>query len=380
MKTVYLHIGTPKTGTTAIQYFCRKNNNLLQQLGFCYPDLGYRYPNKGRNRNAHFWFGKVYDENNTRDRKEEKRIRKEGMEKIQELLDQYPNIILSDEHFWNAPKMDSSAWMKLRKQIEKMGAVLKVIVYLRRQDQVVQSYWSQRVKEGLELSFEEYIRTGKYEYFQLDYEERLTMLAEVLEQENVIVRCYEKGQYKGKSKDICSDFLDIFGIEFTEEFAKNDTVRNLSLHSDYLEIRRIFNYEKSCKRDSNLSKILLKEQAEQWEENAFSFQKGTYFSKQSQAAFLEQYQNGNQMVAKVFLGRPDGILFYDEYRNTEQKLITYNIENLVQICGRIIERQEEEMTVLEEKNRLLEEQLNKGKIVKKVKRFYCYGKQKLRII
>lgn len=34
--TAYVHIGTPKTGTTTIQTFMAKNNEALKQKGFLY--------------------------------------------------------------------------------------------------------------------------------------------------------------------------------------------------------------------------------------------------------------------------------------------------------------------------------------------------------
>lgn len=40
MKTLYLHIGLPKTGTTAIQQFCYKNANTLSERGLTYVEYG----------------------------------------------------------------------------------------------------------------------------------------------------------------------------------------------------------------------------------------------------------------------------------------------------------------------------------------------------
>lgn len=39
MKTLYLHIGTPKTGTTSIQEFMVCSREALQKHGICYPDI-----------------------------------------------------------------------------------------------------------------------------------------------------------------------------------------------------------------------------------------------------------------------------------------------------------------------------------------------------
>ncbi|MBR1598061.1 MAG: hypothetical protein IJ661_04000 [Lachnospiraceae bacterium] len=37
--TLYLHIGMPKSGTSAIQTFLYKNNEKLKSYGYEYPDL-----------------------------------------------------------------------------------------------------------------------------------------------------------------------------------------------------------------------------------------------------------------------------------------------------------------------------------------------------
>lgn len=88
------------------------------------------------------------------------------MKVIQESLQQADKVVLSDEHLWNETEWDEERFQMLRMQMEKMGATLKVIVYLRRQDLLVQSYWAQQVKEGLQLSFLEYLEQRRYAYFQ----------------------------------------------------------------------------------------------------------------------------------------------------------------------------------------------------------------------
>ena len=40
MATVYLCIGTQKTGTTMLQAFMRNNPEALAEQGYCYPDMG----------------------------------------------------------------------------------------------------------------------------------------------------------------------------------------------------------------------------------------------------------------------------------------------------------------------------------------------------
>ena len=44
MNKLFLHIGTPKTATTSIQYFLHNNNELLLKLGYEFPDTQSDFP------------------------------------------------------------------------------------------------------------------------------------------------------------------------------------------------------------------------------------------------------------------------------------------------------------------------------------------------
>lgn len=37
MKTLYIHIGTSKTGTTSLQHFCTENEKLFEEQRYMYP-------------------------------------------------------------------------------------------------------------------------------------------------------------------------------------------------------------------------------------------------------------------------------------------------------------------------------------------------------
>ena len=57
MRTLYLHIGTPKTATTSIQMFCVDNESVLKKLGYSYPILNFKFPKVEKRRNGHFLVG-----------------------------------------------------------------------------------------------------------------------------------------------------------------------------------------------------------------------------------------------------------------------------------------------------------------------------------
>ena len=58
MRTLYVHIGTPKTATTSIQMFCVENQKVLNKQSYSYPLLDFVYPHVAHRRNGHFLVGK----------------------------------------------------------------------------------------------------------------------------------------------------------------------------------------------------------------------------------------------------------------------------------------------------------------------------------
>lgn len=339
MSTLYLHIGTPKTGTSAIQYFCANNRGVLEEKGICYPDMPFRFDGIGRHRNAHFLSRKIYKDKK-RDYEAEQALREEGYQTLRTLLQEHEKIVLSDEHLWNESEWDTQRFEEFKNVLAGMGATLKVIVYLRRQDLLVQSYWAQQVKEGLQDDFSTYIRDRKYSYFQLDYDVRLAQIAQGVSKENVLVHVYEKGQYKGKQQSILSDFLSILGIELTEEYKQDNTIRNTSLSGIYLELKRVMNKYPIYRTKMNFLVTVLTEL--QIEEMGVAFyETGIYFNHREQQEFLKQYDECNENVAKTYCAENDAKLFLEKIENTHEEAIAYSSEELLDVCARAFAKHEQ---------------------------------------
>lgn len=352
MKTLYLHIGTPKTGTSAIQYFCVKNRDTLERQGLYYPDLGYRFASSHANRNGAFYITNIYDTQKKRMYEEEKKTQTEGMEKLQKEFETHDAILLSDEGFWNHKKMDVNGWKELLNQCTKMDVQLKIIVYLRRQDELIQSYWAQKIKEiNLQMTLPAYIASGKYTQFHADYYTHLQEIASVVGKENIIVKVYEKGQYQGKGGSLLSDFFSIFQIDISKGFQEENVTKNSSLAGIYLETKRLLNANHDLgKRNSFIVKKLRDLQA--MDDTMAKSSRIKQFSYEEAIAFLENYKEGNQKVAKEYLDREDGILFYNElnpadYSNSEPNI--EDIQKAINICAKIIVGQEQELQEAKEK-------------------------------
>lgn len=343
MGTLYLHIGTPKTGTSAIQKFLRLNGEILKEQGFCYPDLGYRFPKIRKYRNAHFL---IYRQSCKGLSKEEKKeIRKaedkqfhDGLDKIKELMETYPNVILSDENIWNGYSKRNKFWATLTKALEERGIHLKVIVYLRRQDLLVESYWLQRVKgTSWHMDFHEYISSGKYKDFKLNYYGRLQRIAGFAGKENILVRVYEKQQWAENT--LLEDFFQCVGLEMNDKFMNPDFVVNTRLSGSCLEVKRILNQNDYFRgKKAWVIKDLKTVQ------NEIGHSKCKYFNYQEQLVFMKQYEKCNEAVAREYLHRRDGILFRDEISpkgDTEGE--KYSSEELVLICGKLLELEHTKM-------------------------------------
>ena len=138
--TVYLHIGTAKTGTTAIQVFLRENQDALAKKGCMFPIWDRKFKGVRIERNAHFLSRLMKEED----------FKEECLCQIEELANQYPKIILTSEGLWNHAGDRKEFWVDLKERLNRSDIELKMIVYLRRQDLYVSSFWAQHIK-GLEM-------------------------------------------------------------------------------------------------------------------------------------------------------------------------------------------------------------------------------------
>ena len=138
MKTLYLHIGIPKTGTTSIQHFCHENRDILSQNGYFYPDFPFEYIYAGKYRNGSFLETRYVDREGIRHTDIEEEYFQKGLEITRELFMQHDNLIISNEGVWGAcfiRKRGIPRMLRLQEDAKNAGYKVKIIVYLRRQDE-----------------------------------------------------------------------------------------------------------------------------------------------------------------------------------------------------------------------------------------------------
>lgn len=317
MKTLYLHIGTAKTGTTSIQYFCCQNQAVFEKKSYCYPEFPYTYPGRHRRRNGLFLTSPCYDQNMVRQKDREKEIFREGLDTVAQLFQQYDNIILSDESIWWASNSyRKGLWKQLLTESKRVGYTVKVIVYFRRQDKFMDSQWNQRIKHSYfingsnSLTWDEF--SGEYHrYIFPDYYAGVKRIASILGHDNIIVRRFDRKEFIGGS--LQADFLNAIGLDMTEEYALDEDSSNLNLRiqGNALEFRRLSNQVPMSRKEHLQMGEIVAACSDLMQESA-SY---STMSAEEAKAFMAQFDEGNRKLAEEFIGdgRP---MFSEDYPET----------------------------------------------------------------
>lgn len=273
-KTVYFHIGTHKTGTTALQSFFVDNRDILNNKGFRYEFYNEQELNQG-----YLAFNpQKWDDVH---------------------LDSSQNYIISGEDFYSHI-LDS--FDKINNKLLDFN--VHFIVYFKRQDLMLQSVYNQLVKmHGFTKNISEDIN------YNFDYYQFLQNLKEKFPKANLTIRVYEKGEFK--DGNIFSDFLSILGLDLTNEYKIEKKVINPSLTTEKMEFTRYINMlDLPIDFRTQVSRLIIHSALNSNEVSLF--RKQDLISPQEAKKLLEEYKNGNEKIAREFLGREDGKLFYDE--------------------------------------------------------------------
>ena len=364
MATVYLHIGLPKTGTTALQHFLYNNDKALKEHDICFPDFGLRYPGVGTRKNGRFLIVPGKDANGNPDYSVPAAEYGPTLDKIADLSKTYGRIFLTDEGIWNISRKRSDFWPKLKADLADRGLDLKIIIYLRRQDSFIESLYAQKIKETKNsYTFFEFLESEHVSNWPLDYASGLDVLSAVVGKENLIIRLYEKTQYQGAEHTLFSDFLDIFGLSLSDGFTVKKELYHPSLSGTYLELKRLLNVlpknVKNCPAiQGSISSI----------QKASPFtnerEKHSFFPPGGARAFLGKFKESNERVAREYLGREDGVLFCEPVAELPEEHISTEemLRDMIIVSGRSIQILETENSELQKRLDKLEDELEKARM------------------
>lgn len=364
MNTLYIHIGTTKTGTTAIQTFCVDNQQILNKNGYCYPLFPYRYKDVSERRNARFLLEEAANRQTGTFR--------EGMDKLRDLFRTYPNIVVSDEGIWSAPYEQRIAmWRALKAEAKEGGFQVKVIVYLRRQDMYLISGWNQMVKSGIAVSaaktWKDYVedldRINK-----MNYATHLKKIVAFWGKEHVIVRRFEpKRFYNGT---IYADFLKSVGLELTDEYRIEQPVRNVRLAGNTHEIQRVLNGMSGMNAvDHRFFRQALLSYADQ----SGAEYPCEMFSKTEAEAFMDKYKEENRQVSEMFFDGEE--LFEPGWKEVPkwQKDNPHMQDDVIRLVGACCMKLLEENRMLREEVRSLRRDFDKSQPLRRIGRKLTRG-------
>lgn len=322
MKTLYIHIGTPKTGTTSIQNFCGLNREKLKEQGVLYPIMNYHYERKSVNRNGYFLHG-VIKENGTRNKEKEKQVFDSELQYIVDCFKENDTILLSDESIWWATSTRRKGlWKDLKKHSEQHNYQIKVIVYLRRQDQFMMSRYNQKLKTDFVAStqnFDEYFAdmNGRFKCV-MDYRERIDNIAKSISKENVIVKRFDRNYfYNG---DLNQDFLNILGVKVDDSFQQLKETANTGISVQSGEIKRVLNRLKPITMAENNKLLEILNECE----NVLPESNTSLMSTDEVKNFMEQFVDSNESIVDEYIG--DGKPLFD-YTYKETTAWDYNDKN-----------------------------------------------------
>jgi hypothetical protein len=238
MTTLYLHIGSEKTGTTSVQRFLRANRDLLAERGVLFPRAPGEENQMGMAVAAQNEFGplrkNVFQLHNW-DEVEQFRSRLRNDLENELRAGDFGQAIISGEHCSSRLTTEEEvSW--LRDFLKEFFDDIRVVVYLRRQDEFLLSTYSTDIKGGAVHRLR--IPEGEILHRRYNHWNLLSRWSLVFGQRNIICRKYQKVSLKGG--DIIEDFRHTVGLSDLWPYTYPKRL-NESLDATSLEFLRLMN-------------------------------------------------------------------------------------------------------------------------------------------
>ena len=309
-KTLYLHIGTEKTGSTALQAVSELNREVLANHGIFYP--------KSPGKRNHMKLAAFAADGAAAVRlRRLTRMSKDGdyehfkshfgdelRAEIQ--ANKCPRVYLSSEHL-SSNLRTVQELNRLAGIVRPLADTVKIVVYLRPQAELYLSTYSTAIKAGSTKALEPPKRGQRPRY---NYARMLSLWASVFGKKNMIVRIYDRNTLVGR--DVVKDFFSIMGYEPGSDI-EIQTALNARLDHDALQFLLEFNKHVPLFLESTINSDRA--------DVAEALEKRLQGSALAVPASIlrdisKSYERSNARVARHFLGRKDGKLFPDvEYQD-----------------------------------------------------------------
>lgn len=280
-RKLFLHVGTEKTGSTAIQHALRENEKQLKKEGI--RDIG-----------RPSGFRKIIETDCLDDDIINKSIKELSARIKREILFRRNTFIISEETFsGNITKGYTNSRIvaeTLKRISEPLNVEVFIVIYLRRQDKFVESAYTQQIKEGDSLAFDDFVKRINQNWF--NWEILTENYAKFFGKKNTIVKRYSKDALPTKDC-IVQGFGEIVGSK-TLKGHKMQTRSNPGYSRDALEIAKMLNSNLNPTEKEKLRYILQKISSKKRYDNY------SYFYFKERLEFLSRYKLSNAAVVQKY--------------------------------------------------------------------------------
>jgi hypothetical protein len=326
-----LHIGTGKTGTSSVQFFLRENRDRLLELGHLYP----KSPGGARHGKLSL-FVKSDEEllsapNWYRQKERDPaRFRKTFRRRLFAEIESsgVSRVILSDEVLYGC---SDAALRRLRRFTDRVAGTLRLVVYLRRQDEQMVSRYQQMVKTGEVRRLDEWAQQDMANIY--DYSARLRTWQALLEPTAFVVRRFERDRFAAGS--LHQDFLDAVCVDVSAEELEPVPDRNESLDAESVEFLRLVNLHRVENEAARVGVIDNRKLVRQLAEVATG--PTVTLPDRVLDEFMSQWEESNRAVAREFLHDATGQLFRTPRKaansTTEQRLDPARLDHFLAVSG-----------------------------------------------
>lgn len=302
MSRAILHIGTEKTGTTALQAYLATKRDALAERGFWYSKAAgkknhlklYLYASEGMG-NAKTMIDRIAKD------AESDSFENEFVEELEREVREHGDktFVFSNEHCRG--RLSKPQVARLHGLLSRLFDEIQIVVYIRRQDELAVSRYSTMLKAG--LARETVINnTGEQEYFY-DYWRFLQRWSAIFEKARMTVRIFEKGALKGDS--VIADFCEATGVP---ALTHKDKRENQSLLPPYQEFLRQMNIRllKDSRDDGAAVRVRLMRMILV----KLGSGRGRMPSREQAEAFYQSYAESNEKVREKFF--PERTTLFEE--------------------------------------------------------------------
>lgn len=312
---LFIHIGTHKTGTTSIQSSLNESGKILKKENIYYYPLS---------KNA-LQLMKIkeldYEIIDTCKKELFRFIKKRKNKNSIKIIWSFEGFSGDPSAGYENTKIIAESLKKITNEIET-----KVIVYLREQDDFIESLYTQMIHQGEFYDFKTFIESTPNHGF--NWNNLLNNYSMYFGQENLIVRKYEK-YYLSNNGGIVNDFVKILDSNLK---LNKPSKLNRGYSRDALEIARILNPSLSIAERHQLRRLLRNVSTKK------SFENYSFWNNNERSHYMNMFTNSNNKVAKEFFNDSTGGLFNNDSKSSSSKSEYSGLtpESIVNIFGKII--------------------------------------------